>query len=401
MPAVPSGRHFRVAVVGGGISGLVITTVLRRAGVECRLFERTHAFGAVGAGIQLSPNGVRVLHRLGLADALDTDAVRARSIETRRWDDGRTLARVPHGTHCEERFGAPYLLIHRADLQRHLVAALPPGSVELGRACIGVAERDDGVEVRFEDGESVTADLVIGADGVHSAVRPAVVADRRLFSGYSVHRAVIPADVVPSFRDNPRVVFWLGPDRHVTYYPIEGGRRVHFSAVGVSTDETSRTTSSPAEAARLAADFTGWHPEVLDVLNAAPHVTRWGVFDRDLAERYATDRVVLVGDAAHPMLPYLSQGANQALEDAAELTARLLELADPGKPAEALRRYEEARLPRTARVHAGSRALAETFHLADGKRQTARDRELAAAADLTHLDWLYGHGRPQPAPTTT
>lgn len=395
----------QIAIVGGGVAGLVTATLLHRHGMDVRLYEQTPVFGAVGAGIQLSPNGVRVLNRLGIADALARTGVRAGAIETRRWDDGSLIARVEHGTLCDERFGAPYYLIHRADLQRCLVSALPEDVVELGRGCARVVERPDEVELHFTDGSVTTADLVIGADGVHSVVRKAVVDDEPRFSGYSVHRGLVPADIVPSFARDPRVVFWLGPQRHVTYYPVVGGDTVHFSAVGVSGDGQAGTSSSPGTVENLDAAFAGWHEEVRRVVTAAESVTRWGLFDRDMADRYTTDRVVLLGDAAHPTLPYLSQGANQALEDAMVLV-RLLRDAGPGGPARAVRRYEEFRIPRTADVHRRARALGETFHLPDGADQAKRDSGLRARQGLEHLDWLYGYDAgsavaPHPGPAVT
>ena len=382
-----SERRARVAIVGAGIAGLVIATVLRRRGVRCELYEQSPVFDAVGAGIQLSPNGVRILHRLGVAPALAEHGVQARSIETRRWDDGGLLARVPLGTACEELFGAPYYLIHRADLQRCLVNMLAPGTVHLGRGVARVVERADHVELHFADGGHTTADLVIGADGVHSAVRRAVVRDEPRFSGYSVYRGLIPAEVVPSFAADPRVIFWLGPRRHVTYYPITAGKTVHFSAVCATEDGRSGSSTTGAETEELAAAFAGWNPEVRRVVTAAASVTRWGLFDRDLADRYVSGRIALVGDAAHPMLPYLSQGANQALEDAVVLTDCL---DDAGRdPVRSLRHYEALRRPRTAEVHRQSRVRAETFHFADGTRQQERDFRLAGET-LKDLAWLYG-----------
>ncbi|MFF3334701.1 FAD-dependent monooxygenase [Streptomyces sp. NPDC002888] len=380
----------QVAIVGGGVAGLVTATLLHGHGMDVRLFEQTPVLGAVGAGIQLSPNGVRILYRLGLADALARTGVRAGAIETRRWDDGSLISRVPHGAQCDTWFGAPYYLIHRADLQRCLVSALPEGIVELGKGCARLVERPDTVELHLTDGSVTTADLVIGADGVHSVVRKAVVDDEPRFSGYSVHRGLLPAEVVPSFSRDPRVVFWLGPERHVTYYPIVGGDTVHFSAVGVSPDARSGSSSSPGTVEDLDAAFTGWHEEVRRVVTAAASVTRWDLFDRDMADRYATDRVVLLGDAAHPTLPYLSQGANQALEDALVL-ARCLQDAGPGALTGAVRRYEQLRMPRTADVHRRARALGRTFHLPDGAHQERRDREMRARQGLEHFDWLYGH----------
>ncbi|MFF1481213.1 FAD-dependent monooxygenase [Streptomyces sp. NPDC058301] len=388
----------RIAIVGGGIAGLVTATLLHRSGIEVRLFEQSPAFGAVGAGIQLSPNGVRVLHRLGLAKTLTDHAVPARAIETLRWDNAAPIARVPHGTSCDERHGAPYYLMHRADLQRCLLSVAPQEIVELGTGCARVTERTDGAEVHLTDGSVVLADLVVGADGVHSAVRRAVVDDRPRFSGYAVHRGLVPAAMVPDLRDDPRVLFWLGPRRHVTYYPIESGETVHFSAVG-ATDRAPVAASTNGAVEDLGAAFAGWHEQVRHVITSARSVTRWDLYDRDIPPRYATERVVLLGDAAHPTLPYLSQGANQALEDAAVLV-RCLTAYGPRDWTRALRRYDALRRPRTAEVHRRARALADTFHLPDGPAQTARDRAMSTHQSLAHLDWLYGYDAEAAAPLT-
>jgi salicylate hydroxylase len=379
----------RVAIVGAGIAGLVIAAILRRRGVPCTLYEKTPAFDAIGAGIQLSPNGVRVLHSLGLAPALAERGVRARAIETRRWDDGELLSRVPHGSACDEEFGAPYYLIHRADLQQALLRLLPEADVTLGRVVTGVDDGPDGAELRFSDGTRTTADLVIGADGVHSSVRASLIADDPRFSGYAVYRGLIPADVVPSFSYDPRVMFWLGPRRHITYYPICSGEIIHFSAVYATGDSRPDSTSSGSEANDLAEAFADWNDEVRQVIAAPALVTRWGVFDRDIADRYVGQRVALVGDAAHPMLPYMSQGANQALEDAVVLTDCI---ADGEQDLTgAIKRYESLRMPRTIEVHSMSRNRADSFHYDDGVCQRERDQVLAREQDLNHLSWLYGH----------
>jgi salicylate hydroxylase len=378
----------RVAVVGAGVAGLVIATMLRRRGIRCDVFEQSAAFDPVGAGIQLSPNGVRILQGLGAAAALAERGVPAGAIETRRWDNGALLSRVPHGARCELAYGAPYYLIHRADLQNCLLSLLPPGGIELGRRVTRVTEHPGHVELSFADGGSAMADVVIGADGVHSAVRGTVIRDRPRFSGYVVYRGLVPAGTVPSFETDPRVLFWLGPQRHLTYYPVSAGRAVHFSAVRAMPGMTGPPTAE-AGVDELLESFDGWHEQVRRLLTAAESVTRWGLFDRDLAERYCGDRLALVGDAAHPMLPYLSQGANQALEDAVVLADCLTD--DATDVPAALRRYESLRLPRTAEVHRRSRLRATTYHLADGEAQRQRDRGLAGQGSLEHLDWLYGH----------
>lgn len=376
----------RIAVVGAGVAGLAIATLLRRQGVRCDLYEQTSTLSPVGAGIQLAPNGVRVLQELGVGPALAERGVAARSIELRRWDDGTVLADVPHGSACETAYGAPYYLIHRADLQRALLSGLPDGGLGLGRRVTNVFEFDDHVELELAGGSRARADAVIGADGVNSVVRDAVVRDERRFSGCAVYRGLVPAELVPSFAANPRVLFWLGPDRHITYYPIAAQRTVHVSAVFVTPEPGNRA----ADRDELVEAFDGWHEEVRRVVSAPESVTRWGLWDRDFPEHYRTDRLALVGDAAHPMLPYLSQGASQALEDAATLAGCVLDAAGRGADLPgALRRYEEARRPRTAEVHRQSRLRGSIFHLEDGPDQRRRDAVLAGGG-LDQLRWLYG-----------
>ncbi|MFJ8955016.1 FAD-dependent monooxygenase [Streptomyces sp. NPDC102381] len=386
----------RVAVVGAGVSGLALAILLRRRGVRCDVYEKSAALGAAGAGIQLSPNGARILHELGAEAALRRKGITAQAIETRRWSDGTLLSRAPYGDACVERFGAPYHLVHRADLQACLMELLPHGGLSLGRAVDSVVDHESHAELRFTDGGSVTADVVIGADGVHSAVRSAVLDDRPVHAGYSVYRGLVSASSVPSFTTDPRVMFWFGPGRHVTYYPVSSGRTVHFSAVCADPHSGTGPGRAPADTEGLMAEFEGWHEDVRRVLSTADSVTRWDLFDRDLSHRYVTGRVALSGDAAHPMLPFLSQGASQALEDAVVLADVLSRHGDdvPG----ALRAYEAVRMPRTAEVHRQSRLRSDSFHLPDGPQQAARDAELAHHQDLSHLDWLYRADlRPAPA----
>lgn len=373
----------RLAIVGAGVAGLALAALLRRRGVPYTLIEQSARFGAVGAGIQLSPNGVRILQRLGVGPVLAEHGMAANAIEIRRWDDGSVLSTTPLGAQSTALFGAPYYLIHRADLQRGMLGLLPPGEAQLSRRVTGVTEHRDHVRLSFADGTTADVAAVIGADGVHSVVRSAVVRDEPRFSGYSVFRGLLPASAVPSFAGDPRVLFWYGPGRHITYYPIAAGRTVHVSAVCATPSPSSGEPDRP-----LADYFTGWHADVRRVVALTPAVTRWGLSDRDLAPRYRTDRIALVGDAAHPTLPYLSQGANQALEDVLVLADCLA--ADDDLPV-ALRRYEAARHHRTARIHREARLRAATFHLPDGPEQRQRDLVLAKQQDLDHLDWLYGH----------
>jgi salicylate hydroxylase len=389
MAEEPARGRTAIAIVGGGIAGLATAAMLHRRGRPFELYERARAFDTVGVGIQLSPNGVGILKQLGLGDALRQAGARAESIDFRRWADGRVIARTPHGEICEKMFGAPYCMIHRGTLQRLLLGLLPRASIRVGTGCVRVTEHVDHVELLLTDGTTVHADLVVGADGVHSSVRAAVIDDEERDSGYVVYRGLVPAERAPFIDGPPNVLFWLGPRRHITYYPISSDRTIHFSAVGSLADEPPAAAGPDARIDHLQAVFSDWHPHVRRLVGAAGSVTRWGLRDRDIADRYVTERIALVGDAAHPMLPYLSQGANQALEDAAVLTACFGQWSGGASPAGPLSAYESRRMPRTRRIHEAARQRGESFHLDDGEDQRRRDAAMSSTQTLSGLRWLY------------
>lgn len=389
-----------IAIVGGGIAGLATAAILHRRGQPFELYERAQAFDTVGVGIQLSPNGVGILKQLGLGDALRQAGARAESIDFRRWADGRVIARTPHGEICERMFGAPYCMIHRGTLQRLLLGLLPTASIRVGTGCVRVTEHVDHVELLLTDGTAVHADVVIGADGVHSAVRKAVVDDEERDSGYVVYRGLVPAERAPFIKGPPNVLFWLGPRRHITYYPISSDRTIHFSAVGPRDAEPPAAAGRDTQIDHLEAVFSDWHPHVRRLVGAAGSVTRWGLRDRDIADRYVTERIALIGDAAHPTLPYLSQGANQALEDAAVLTACLSRWSGGESPAGPLSAYDSSRMPRTRRVHEAARRRGESFHLDDGEAQRTRDAAMSRTQTLSGLRWLYDFQFPAVVPAS-
>lgn len=385
----------RIAVVGGGIAGLTLTLALRTLGFDCAVYERRSELSEAGAGVQLSPNAARLLHRLGLAAALRRTAVEPRAIELRRWADGAVLRRVPLQD-CRARFGAPYYTVHRADLHRALVERIGDEGMHLGRGCAAVTEYADDAEVAFDDGSSVRADVVVGADGVHSRVRALLADDRPRFSGQSVFRALVPAASVPPVADRPQVTLWLGPGRHCVAYPIATGRTINLVATAPEPAwrvESWQAEGSPAD---LAAAYDGWAQEVRALTAAPARVSQWALHDRDPLPRWSTARVTLVGDAAHPMLPFMAQGANQAVEDAAALAASLHRItARRGSQrdaiAVALARYEAARRSRTDAVQAVSRRNTDALHLPDGAEQRRRDAALAAGDGLEDHAWLYAH----------
>ncbi|MEV8021407.1 FAD-dependent monooxygenase [Streptomyces sp. NPDC086554] len=382
--------QMRVAVAGGGIAGLVLAVALRRAGIDCHIYEQAGRLTEVGAGVQVAPNASRLLRRIGLRDRLRSIAVAPEAIEMRRWDDGALLQRTELGEMCRRRFGAPYYTVHRADLHGGLLALLPPDRVHLGARCVDVKQDGEGAQLHLSDGTVVAADLVVGADGIHSLVRQQIVADRPRYSGQTIYRGLVPAERVPHLLDEPCVRLWFGPDKHCVAYPVSAGRQVSFGATVASSDWREESWSARGDVAEVAAAYKGWHPDVVRLIDVAETVSRWALHDRDDIDRLSSGRVTVIGDAAHPMLPFQAQGANQAIEDAVVL-ASCLAYAGGGGLSAALRRYERIRLPRVTRIQRQSRANAKTFHLADGDEQHNRDTEARTSSGLDHHQWLFGY----------
>lgn len=380
---------FRVAVVGGGIGGLTLAIALAAREVPCTVFEQAPEHREIGAGVALSANATRHLHRLGLGASLDAVSVQPSALVFRRWDDGRVIASHPIGARYREAFGAPYYGVHRAALQRVLVGALAPGVVEHGRQCVGVAPGENSARVEFADGGSVTADVVVGADGVHSVVRRAVAGEHPArYSGTIGYRGLVGIDALPSLPDSTPLQFWAGPRAHLLHYSIEGGTIVNFLAVVRQAAWTSATWNEPCDVAETRAAYAGWHPAVTEMVGAVPEGSRWALHDHAPLERWSAGGVVLIGDAAHAMVPHQGQGANQTIEDAV-LLADVLADAGPSSLPAALARYETLRQPRTRRVQRWSRLTADWMHLPDGPAADRRDARLRRADE--DLAWIHGY----------
>ncbi|MTD53345.1 FAD-dependent monooxygenase [Amycolatopsis pithecellobii] len=377
----------RIAVIGAGIAGLTTALALHRAGLACRVYEQAGRLGPVGAGIQLAPNASKLLHRLGLRDELMRTAARPRALRRRRWRDGQVLGHTVLGQHCVELYGAPYYTMHRADLHRMLADALPEGTVRLGSSCVGV-ETGDVTAVRFATGAAERADVVIGADGIHSVVRQSLVIDTPRFTGEAIYRGLVPRQDVP-FRDE-EIVSWLGPGRHCVCYPVSAGRSFAFSATVPAAHGAQESWSAQGSRAELTAAYADWHDDVRQLFDGAELVGKWALYDRDPVAWTGADRTTLAGDAAHPMLPTLAQGANQAIEDAVVL-ARCLAASTPAGAPGALRRYEKARRQRTSAIQASSRSRATVAHLPDSAEQHRRDTGLRGADELRDRAWIYGY----------
>ncbi|HXC90021.1 MAG TPA: FAD-dependent monooxygenase [Stellaceae bacterium] len=382
----------KIAVVGGGIGGLSAAVGLRQAGFEVDVYEQAPQLTEVGGGINLGPNAARILYRLGLGPGLDRDAVRPVGSHQRRWQDGRTLQRAALNPLCEQLYGAPHLTVHRADLLAVIAAGFPPEHVHLGHRLVGLRDFGGGVEARFENGARIAADVLVGADGIHSSVRAALFGDEApRFAGCVAYRGLVPAERIADLGLERGSQSWVGPGAHLVHYFVSRGRLLNF--VGWTEHDTwnREDWTDRATVERALAAFEGWHGEVRRIIAAAETCFIWALFDRDPLPRWSVGRATLLGDACHPMYPFMGQGAAQAIEDGAALAACLAAGADD--PAAALSRYERLRLPRVTRLQQMSRANKYRYHMRDGPEQEARDAEWARAADRAPeaLRWLFGH----------
>lgn len=386
----------RIAIVGGGLGGLAAALFLRKAGMDATVYEQAPELREIGAGIVVPPNMVRPLGALGLAQKLPTFAVRIEAAwEFRRWENGRVLFVQPMGEECERLYGAHCYVAHRAGLLALFQQALPPQLLRLDHHCVKVSQDEHEVELTFRcsSGQeaTVTADVVIGADGIHSNVRQAVALKiNARFSGLCVFRCLVPANKAPTMALRPVQTLWLGPGRHFVHYPISGGHLVNVVAVVPAGDWRTESWVADGDISDLAREFEGWDDRLHQLIRSASETKRWALYDRDPLARWTEGGVSLLGDAAHAMLPFLAQGAAQAVEDAVVL-ADCLRAADRSSARHALQRYEEIRRPRASRVQLMSRGMGGADHLPDGADQRQRDAEFADGDPLRRSAWLYGH----------
>ncbi|MDL5157901.1 FAD-dependent monooxygenase [Actinomycetospora termitidis] len=379
----------RVAVVGAGIGGLTLGLALRARGIDVDLYERAAELREVGAAVALSANGTRELIRLGVDDALDRVSTQPTELIYRDGRSGERIAAHPGGSTYRERFGAPYWGIHRVDLQQGLARAFGAEHLHLSRTVVGVG--DDGRSVRFADGSEVTADVVVGADGVHSVVRDFVVpGEGPRYSGTSAFRGLVPRSALPSLPDPPAIQFWAGPHAHLLHYALGGVERdddtVNFFAVLCGPDTWDGPNREVPDGELLAA-FEGWHPAVVEMLAAVPQSPRWPLLSQPHLTRWTRGRVALIGDACHAMLPHHGQGANQSIEDAVVLAGLL---AAHG-PDEALAAYPRRRRARTRAVSTSAWETGTLLHLPDDDVDGLKARDARFAGYLDANAWVHDY----------
>lgn len=389
------GRRLHVALAGAGIGGLAMATALGRAGHQGTVIERAPSLTEVGAGLQLSPNAMRALDALGVGEAVMAAGSRPEAVTLRLHRSGRQVYRMALGRTAETRWGAPYLHIHRADLLAILHRAALDAGAEI-RTGIQVERAGDvrGGAALHTDAGRIDADLVIGADGVRSVVREALTSrGRPRYSGFVAWRGTVPADRLPAGLLAPRCTVWMGPRRHLVTYPLREGRLLNFVAVEEREAWTAEGWSAPGDPDALRASFHGWHEEVGALFAAVDETYQWGLFRHAPLARWHEGRVAVTGDAAHPTLPFLAQGAALALEDAAMLARALTS----HELTSGLAAWEAARKPRATWLQSAAARTGKRFHSRSAPEQMVKAAALAllakAAPDFAQglNDRVYGY----------
>ena len=386
----------KVVIIGGGIGGLTLASALHARNINVEVFERTAQLSEIGAGVQMTPNAMKVLSDLGAAPAVIEAGFLPEATVARDWRTGKIVFRTQLKGDCERLYAAPYVHVLRADLQRCIRETLPENLITLSSDCVDIRNEGKTAIATFADGREVEADLIVAADGIRSIAR------QRLFENSAPQftknvcwRAVVPFDAPDYDLVGPYNSIWFGPNGHIVTYYVKGGKAVNMIACLECEEwaEESWNTRSSAEA--LAAAYPGWNQKLQTLFSRANDVYKWGLFDRDPMSTWTNGRVALLGDAAHPMLPYLSQGAAMAMEDGIVLARMLAD--NPSDVDAALVGYEALRIPRASRVQLASREQGKKNHLTSPWARLRRDLAYRIAslgkpqnAGLKS-GWVYGY----------
>lgn len=341
-------RKTRIAVVGAGLGGMTVAGFLQRAGFNVTVYEQAAEFSRIGAGIILSANVTKILRRLELEPLILDAGIKANSYISRAWDTGATMYEIKFDPESEVRFGGPYLNIHRGDLHAVLDKGVAPGSIAFGHRLLAVEETTDALHLTFANGTTADVDILIGADGINSKVREYLLGtEPPRFAGAAALRAILPTEILGDIKV-PDCTKWWGRDRHLLVYYLTS-RRDEVYVIGVVPRKSWDTDAAwlPSSREELIGFFSDFHPDLLRVLEVTRDVTIWPIFDRERNDRWSGGRIVLLGDACHPMRPYMAGGGAMAIEDGAILSRCLAEF---DEPAEAFRSYEATRVDRVGEV---------------------------------------------------
>jgi salicylate hydroxylase len=394
MPRTP-----RIAIIGGGIGGLAAALALEARGAEVIVAEKSSVLSEVGAGLNLSPNAVKACRALGLEAAVEAVGSVQDFLVIRSWKSGRIISRAPRGDY-RQKFGAPHITVHRADLLEILSGALKTTELRLGMRCVGVEPGEKSAVAHFADGSALEADIVIGADGIHSAVRESLFgADTPRFTGCICWRGMAPIDAVPADINTKDGAMWMGPHGHVVHYPVQSGKLLNIVAHIDSDAWTEESWTHECDVAEVTSTYAKWHRDLTRVYPCSTRWYKWALYDRDPLPHWSKGRATLLGDSAHAMLPYLGTGAGIALEDACVLAATVAR--QPDDLDAALLAYERRRAPRAEAAVLGARARAKENHLASPWARLKRDAKFAwrerfgagRRGDTTafQVGWLYGY----------
>lgn len=387
-----------VLIAGGGIGGLAAAAALLQKGIDVDVYEQASELKEVGAGIQISPNGNRVLDALGVFQNLRELSCDPERKEFRLWNSGRPWPMFSLGKTVVQNYGYPYLTVYRPDLHGALaqrVRALKANAIHLGSSVAGLTQDAEGVELALKDGRKIRGDALIGADGVRSVVRNTLWGPTNPeFTGMVTWRSLIPMELLPAHMQVSVGSTWIGPGGHVVTYPLQKSKIMNFVATIEGRTWNHSGGSAPGTIDECLSDFTGWHEDVLTMIRLSPSLLKWALSSRDPIPQWTQGRISLLGDAAHTTLPFLAQGAVHSIEDGLVLSRCLEGVSTQEIPA-ALQRYEAARIDRTSRMVRGATANTERFHskelVTEERAEKYLQREWSQSPIFERYDWLYSY----------
>ena len=386
----------KAVIVGAGLGGLAAAIALRARGIEVEVFEQAANLGEVGAGVQLSPNAMKALRAMGVEQDVLADAFEPQRHVVRSWDSGREVSATQMKGVYAQQFGAGYYGFHRADLHAALLKSVPLACIRLDAHCTGVQSRGGTAVLRLADGSEHEADVLVGADGIHSAVRESLFGpESPRFTGVICWRGLVPAESLSGGLIAPDMTAWFGPKSTIVTYYVRGGRVVNWAAFCEADDWREESWRIAVDHGEVIRTYAQWHPSIRTLVEKTDRLYKWALHDRDPLKAWSRGPVTLLGDAAHPMLPYLAQGACMAIEDGYVL-AQQLNRSDLTVE-EALLAYQKERLPRTARVQKTSRERARVNQLTSPLARLRRDLTYAwnkfrhPERHTYQIEWIYGH----------